>query len=93
MKRRRTRHRRVGEFIDDLGSRDFRRRDFVEMTRLVAIDHDAIRQRPQIRALAARDHQSKMIVRQLAVDAKGTSVHQTGPAEWQQRIAGIPILQ
>ena len=24
---------------------------------------------------------------------KGTSVHQTGPAEWQQRIAGIPILQ
>jgi fumarate hydratase, class I len=29
----------------------------------------------------------------VAVDAKGTSVHQTGPAEWQQRIAGIPILQ
>jgi fumarate hydratase class I len=26
------------------------------------------------------------------VDAKGTSVHQTGPAEWQRRIAGIPIL-
>ncbi|HEU5350929.1 MAG TPA: fumarate hydratase [Terracidiphilus sp.] len=29
----------------------------------------------------------------VAVDAKGTSVHQTGPAEWQQRIANIPILQ
>ncbi len=29
----------------------------------------------------------------VAVDAKGTSVHQTGPEEWQQRIAGIPILQ
>ena len=29
----------------------------------------------------------------VGVDAKGTSVHQTGPAEWQQRIAGIPILQ
>ena len=29
----------------------------------------------------------------VAVDAKGTSVHQTGPAEWQRRIAGIPILQ
>jgi fumarate hydratase, class I len=29
----------------------------------------------------------------VAVDAKGVSVHQTGPAEWQQRIAGIPILQ
>jgi fumarate hydratase class I len=29
----------------------------------------------------------------VAVDCKGTSVHQTGPAEWQQRIAGIPILQ
>ena len=28
----------------------------------------------------------------VAVDAKGTSVHQTGPAAWQQRIAGIPIL-
>ena len=27
------------------------------------------------------------------VDSKGTSVHETGPAEWQQRIAGIPILQ
>jgi fumarate hydratase class I len=29
----------------------------------------------------------------VAVDAKGTSVHQTGPAEWQRRIEGIPILQ
>ena len=29
----------------------------------------------------------------VAVDTKGTSVHNTGPAEWQQRIAGIPILQ
>jgi fumarate hydratase class I len=28
----------------------------------------------------------------VAVDAKGTSVHQTGPAEWQQRIAGVAIL-
>jgi fumarate hydratase class I len=28
----------------------------------------------------------------VAVDSKGTSVHETGPAEWQQRIAGIPIL-
>lgn len=29
----------------------------------------------------------------VAVDSKGTSVHQTGPEEWQKRIAGIPILQ
>jgi fumarate hydratase class I len=29
----------------------------------------------------------------VAVDSKGTSVHETGPAEWRQRIAGIPILQ
>jgi fumarate hydratase class I len=29
----------------------------------------------------------------VAVDARGVSVHQTGPAEWQRRIAGIPILQ
>jgi fumarate hydratase class I len=29
----------------------------------------------------------------VAVDSKGTSVHQTGPAEWKRRIAGIPILQ
>src|ERR1700723_1725726 len=28
----------------------------------------------------------------VAVDSKGTSVHNTGPAEWQQRIGGIPIL-
>jgi fumarate hydratase class I len=28
----------------------------------------------------------------VAVDSKGISVHQTGPAEWQRRIAGIPIL-
>ncbi|MDR3724160.1 MAG: fumarate hydratase [Terracidiphilus sp.] len=28
----------------------------------------------------------------VAVDSQGTSVHQTGPAEWSQRIAGIPIL-
>ncbi|MGO9325387.1 MAG: fumarate hydratase [Terracidiphilus sp.] len=29
----------------------------------------------------------------VAVDSKGTSVHETGPAEWQKRIAGLPILQ
>ncbi len=29
----------------------------------------------------------------VAVDSKGISVHRTGPEEWQQRIAGIPILQ
>jgi fumarate hydratase, class I len=29
----------------------------------------------------------------VAVDSYGTSVHNTGPAEWQQRIAGIPILR
>jgi len=29
----------------------------------------------------------------VAVDSQGTSVHNPGPAEWQQRIAGIPILQ
>ncbi len=29
----------------------------------------------------------------VGVDAKGTSVHETGPAEWKQRIAGVPILQ
>jgi len=29
----------------------------------------------------------------VAVDSKGVSVHQTGPEEWQKRIAGIPILQ
>jgi fumarate hydratase, class I len=28
----------------------------------------------------------------VGVDAKGTSVHITGPKEWQSRIAGIPIL-
>ncbi len=27
----------------------------------------------------------------VAVDSTGNSVHKTGPAEWQQRIAGIPI--
>jgi fumarate hydratase class I len=33
----------------------------------------------------------------VAVDARGTSIHQTGPAEWAKRIAGkiggVPILQ
>jgi fumarate hydratase class I len=27
----------------------------------------------------------------VAVDARGTSVHDTGPSEWKQRIAGIPV--
>ncbi len=27
----------------------------------------------------------------VAVDAKGVSVHETGPAEWKGRIAGIPV--
>jgi len=25
------------------------------------------------------------------VDARGTSVHQSGPREWQQRIGKIPV--
>ena len=29
----------------------------------------------------------------VAVDSNGISIHKTGPAEWSQRIAGIPILQ
>jgi fumarate hydratase class I len=29
----------------------------------------------------------------VAVDSQGTSVHTTGPKEWQARIAGVPILQ
>jgi fumarate hydratase class I len=28
----------------------------------------------------------------VAVDTKGNSVHQTGPAEWRARIAGIPVI-
>ena len=28
----------------------------------------------------------------VAVDAKGESVHQTGPAKWKSKIAGIPIV-
>jgi len=27
----------------------------------------------------------------VAVDSQGTSVHETGPREWQARIAGIPL--
>jgi fumarate hydratase class I len=27
----------------------------------------------------------------VAVDATGTSVHETGPREWQQRIGRIPV--
>jgi fumarate hydratase class I len=27
----------------------------------------------------------------VAVDARGTSVHETGPREWQQRIGKIPV--
>jgi fumarate hydratase class I len=28
----------------------------------------------------------------VAVDARGTSVHTTGPAEWKSKIAGIPVV-
>jgi fumarate hydratase, class I len=27
----------------------------------------------------------------VAVDSRGESVHQTGPAEWRERIGGIPV--
>jgi len=27
----------------------------------------------------------------VAVDSQGTSVHQTGPAEWQAKIGKIPV--
>jgi fumarate hydratase class I len=29
----------------------------------------------------------------VAVDSHGTSVHETGPKEWQARIAGIPVVR
>ena len=29
----------------------------------------------------------------VAVDSNGSTVHETGPAEWAERIAGVPILQ
>jgi fumarate hydratase class I len=28
----------------------------------------------------------------VAVDARGHSIHQTGPAHWRARIAGIPVV-
>ena len=28
----------------------------------------------------------------VAVDSRGTSVHQTGPREWQQKIGKIPVV-
>jgi fumarate hydratase class I len=28
----------------------------------------------------------------VAVDSRGTSVHETGPREWKARIAGIPVV-
>jgi fumarate hydratase class I len=28
----------------------------------------------------------------VAVDSSGTSVHQTGPREWQERIGKIPVM-
>jgi len=28
----------------------------------------------------------------VAVDSKGESVHKTGPALWQSKIAGIPVV-
>ena len=28
----------------------------------------------------------------VAVDSRGVSVHQTGPAEWRQRIGNIPVI-
>ena len=28
----------------------------------------------------------------VAVDAAGTSVHETGPKIWKDRIAGIPVV-
>jgi fumarate hydratase, class I len=28
----------------------------------------------------------------VAVDARGASVHQSGPAEWRARIGGIPVI-
>ncbi len=29
----------------------------------------------------------------VAVDSSGTSVHQTGPAEWQARIGRVPVVK
>jgi fumarate hydratase class I len=28
----------------------------------------------------------------VAVDAQGTSVHETGPKQWQGKLAGIPVV-
>jgi fumarate hydratase class I len=28
----------------------------------------------------------------VAVDARGANVHETGPAEWREKIRGLPVL-
>jgi fumarate hydratase class I len=40
---------------------------------------------------AIREFEVKDMPVTVAVDAEGTSVHKTGPAEWQARIGKIPV--
>ncbi len=47
---------------------------------------------PELGMEAVYEFEVKDMPVTVAVDSRGVSVHQTGPAEWKQRIAGIEIV-
>ena len=51
------------ELVDHFGARHPRRRQRLEVRRVVAIDHHAVRHRAQVAALAADEHEAEMLVR------------------------------
>ncbi len=57
-----------------------------------AIRHARVVAFPELGMEAVYEFEVEDMPVTVAVDSRGESVHRTGPREWQQRIAGIPIV-
>ncbi len=57
-----------------------------------AIRHARVVAYPELGMEAVYEFEVKDMPVTVAVDSRGESVHQSGPREWRQRIAGIPVV-
>src|SRR5436309_3014347 len=63
----------VVKFVDDFRARNPGSWKRFDVALLIAVNHDGLRQGSKIGAFAAHDDESKMIVRDVAPDAKGVA--------------------
>jgi hypothetical protein len=73
MKRRSTQNHGVVELVDNFRAGNFWRREFFDVTRFIAIDHDGLRHRAKVSALATHDNQAEMVVGRIRIRVKSVA--------------------